>query len=345
MSVPSPNLPADARSNRIRSRLHGVGTVLKWLLFVAVVVYVCQYACRLWNQAAVQELSWSSRHIGWLGVSALLYLVSWLPSVWFWQALMNSMGGKVSFRDAARAYYCGHLGKYIPGKAMVLVIRSAMVQSRGCRALPAAIAVTYETLTMMDTGLAVGIAFAPLVFANWRSEHSPLRNYSPVFESGILILGMLGIFAGLLRPFSRLLTWIAIKATPGGAAAASDSVAIPARLIAAGCGAFVVSWLVQGLSLGVTLYAISATPFELSQWPLWTGAMALSTALGFAVLFAPGGLGVREGILLGMLSEQAGIGPQAAVAATVLTRVVSLVSEVAVSVVLYLTISSRPRPN
>ena len=35
--------------------------------------------------------------------------------------------------------------------------------------------------------------------------------------------------------------------------------------------------------------------------------MALSTSLGFAVLFAPGGLGVREGILLAILNSQPGI--------------------------------------
>ncbi|HEV7999924.1 MAG TPA: hypothetical protein VGP63_08600, partial [Planctomycetaceae bacterium] len=67
---------------------------------------------------------------------------------------------------------------------------------------------------------------------------------------------------------------------------------------------------------------------------------ALSTALGFAVLFAPAGLGVREGILLGVLT-QAGVSAHAAVAATVLSRFVSFFSDVLVAALFYPTIRRR----
>jgi hypothetical protein len=70
--------------------------------------------------------------------------------------------------------------------------------------------------------------------------------------------------------------------------------------------------------------------------------MALATSLGFLVLFAPGGLGVREGILLVILSSQPDISPQTAVVATALTRVVSFLSELAVSSILYF--GFRPPP-
>jgi hypothetical protein len=246
---------------------------------------------------------------------------------------MNALGGQVAFRDAARAYYCGHLGKYIPGKAMVLVIRATLMKDRGCPAAAAAITASYETLTMMGTGLAVGLALAPLLAPRWFGEHAP--GWSRSILETIVALGVAIIVAASLPLVSRLLTWIAIKATPGARLAESPSVRIPAWLIGAGCAAFVVSWSLQGLSLGVTLYAVARSWPGLAQWPMWTGAMALSTSLGFAVLFAPGGLGVREGILLGILSGQPGLSPQAAVVATVLSRVVSFASEVVVASSLY----------
>ncbi len=86
------------------------------------------------------------------------------------------------------------------------------------------------------------------------------------------------------------------------------------------------------------LHAVGETGFDLADWPLWTGAMALSTSLGFAVLFAPGGLGVREGILLGILNTQPGISPQSAVAVTLLSRIVSFLAELLISTVLFLTV-------
>ncbi len=65
-------------------------------------------------------------------------------------------------------------------------------------------------------------------------------------------------------------------------------------------------WSLHGLSLGLVLYAVGV-PFELVQWPFWTGAAALATAIGFLAVFAPGGLGVREGLLIEFLAAHYGV--------------------------------------
>ncbi len=107
----------------------------------------------------------------------------------------------------------------------------------------------------------------------------------------------------------------------------------------AGCATFLISWAIQGLSLGITLHAVDQ-PLDWTQWPVWSGAMALSTSLGFAMLFAPAGLGVREGILFSILT-QAGIDSHAAIAATVLSRLVSFGSDLLVAGLLYPTFRRR----
>ena len=298
--------------------------LLKWILFAAVLGYVCRHGYRLWNQSDVRT-SLNAASAAWLTASAAVYLIAWLPSVWFWRRLMHALGGRVTFRDAARAYYCGHLGKYIPGKAMVLVIRSAMVKDRGCAAHTAAITAAYETLTMMGTGLVVGVLLAPL--REWVASDK---------ETLSAVVAVIVVAAAL--PFiARLLSWIAMKTTPGDSQPGAEQLFIPTRLVAAGCAAFVLSWALQGLSLGMTLHAVAGVPIEIANWPMWTGAMALSTSLGFAVLFAPAGLGVREAILLGVLNGQPGIDAHAAVAATVLSRVVSFLSEIVISMILFTT--------
>ena len=72
---------------------------------------------------------------------------------------------------------------------------------------------------------------------------------------------------------------------------------------------------------------------------LWTGAAAISMVGGFLAVFAPGGLGVREGLLMEILRHQAG--PHEAVAAAVLLRAVNLAGELLVAGALYLVV--RPR--
>jgi glycosyltransferase 2 family protein len=298
--------------------------LLKWILFAAVLGYVCLHGYRLWTRNDVRT-SLNAASGAWLIGSSAVYILAWFPSIWFWRKLMHALGGRVTFRDAARAYYCGHLGKYIPGKAMVLVIRSAMVKDRGCPAQTAAITAAYETLTMMGTGLVVGVLLAPL--REWVSSDK---------ETWIAAIAVIAVAAAL--PFiARLLSWIAVKTTPEATRSGSEGLSIPTRLVAAGCAAFVLSWALQGLSLGMTLHAVAGVPLNIASWPMWTGAMALSTSLGFAVLFAPAGLGVREAILLGVLNGQPGIDAHAAVAATVLSRVVSFLSEIIISTVLFMT--------
>ena len=314
----------------IRPRL-----LLKWLLFVLVLAYVCHHGYRLWSQSDVRQRPLTAANVGWLIAAGCVYIAAWLPSVWFWRELMRAVGGRVAFNDAARAYYCGHLGKYIPGKAMVLVIRAALVKDRGCSALLAAVTASYETLVMMGTGVALGAALAPLLFREWLAEHAAAIGWSPTVQTLFATAVMTAVVAGSLPLVSRVLTWIAVKAVPDSGLLNFQQIAIPTRLIGAGCVAFVVSWGLQGLSLGMIVHAMGETTFQVRNLPLWTGATALSTSLGFAVLFAPGGLGVREGILLGILSSQPGVSPQTAVAVTILSRVVSFVAELVISGVLF----------
>lgn len=323
-------------------------TLLKWTLFAAVLAYVCRHGYGLWQQSDVRAPLTAASGL-WLLLSAGLYIASWLPSIWFWRGLMRAVGGRPAFVDAARAYYCGSLGKYVPGKAMVLVIRGSLMRGRGCSGRTAAVTAAYETLTMMGTGLLVGLLLAPL--PAW----VPGRD-----EPWLLPVIVLAVAAGL-PGIARLLSWAVIKTTPsdlaqggqiGSGARQSDldresseqsptqgKLSIPTGLLAAGCAAFVVSWAVQGLSLGLTLRAVGE-PIGWHDWPIWSGAMALSTSLGFAVLFAPAGLGVREGILLGALNE-AGVNPHAAIAATVLSRLVAFFSDVLVAALLYPSVRSR----
>jgi hypothetical protein len=68
------------------------------------------------------------------------------------------------------------------------------------------------------------------------------------------------------------------------------------------------------------------------------GSVALATVAGFAVAILPGGLGVREGMLMATL--QPAIGPETAVIAALALRLTWLIGEVLIALVLSLI---RPR--
>ncbi|MEX2287640.1 MAG: lysylphosphatidylglycerol synthase transmembrane domain-containing protein [Planctomycetaceae bacterium] len=306
-------------------------TAAKWTLCLIVLVFVAKRAVDLWRQSDQTAIR---VQFGWLMLSGMAYLAGWLPSVWFWRALMRSLGATVGFADSLRAYYCGHLGKYIPGKVLVPGIRATLVQDRGSRFATAALAAVYETLLMMGAGLAIGLALLPITgWPVWLAESLRIKWIAPFAVAAGCIL--------LLPVMSKLLTYIAVRTVGAKLGEAGPPHHIPMRLIAVGLLAFVVGWMLQGLSLGLTLRAVSDDPINLRDWPVWTGSIAISTSIGFLMIFAPGGVGVREGLLMEVLRIQPSITEKQAITAAVLSRLVSLAAEIAAAVVLYYMVRSK----
>jgi hypothetical protein len=56
----------------------------------------------------------------WLVASAVAYLVGLFFFLAFWVLLLRTLGQRARPTAAIRAYFVGHLGKYVPGKAWAL---------------------------------------------------------------------------------------------------------------------------------------------------------------------------------------------------------------------------------
>jgi uncharacterized membrane protein YbhN (UPF0104 family) len=140
---------------------------------------------------------------------------------------------------------------------------------------------------------------------------------------------------------SRLFTWIGRKTIPHGSNTSVPG--IQAKHVLQGVVITSVSWSCNALSLGFVLKSISSDGIDFMQFPIWLASVCLSTFFGFVVLVAPGGLGVREGILAEMLKDQPGIGGERAIIAAGLLRVVWFTSEAITAAVLYLIKPGRQR--
>ena len=126
---------------------------------VALVVLwgVGHHVIRTWNRLRDEQRSLRFEPV-WLVVSGLLYLAGLSACGRFYERILRSSSAPVRLAPALRAYVVSHLGKYVPGKAMVVVIRAGMVVPYGGRASTAAIATFYETLVMMAAGGLVAAA-------------------------------------------------------------------------------------------------------------------------------------------------------------------------------------------
>ena len=255
-----------------------------------------------------------------LFVGALLYAAAMSCFAAFWRQTALGMGGHPGSMEVQRAYFASQLGKYIPGKAWVILIRCALLDNQSTTT-PVIIASTfYETLAMMAAGsalavvalLAVGDA-QPAMFA---------------LAAGLTA----GLLLAVLPPvFGRLTTWTARSFQK------ADSIPIATITYATWFQAFrycIPGWMAMGLSLLVIAGSLGISIFSLPGFLLACGSIALAVVGGFAVLIVPAGLGVREWVMMQTLGPSIGISN--AVLIAILARITHVSVELFVAGCLYL---------
>ncbi len=268
----------------------------------------------------------------WLTAAGVLYLAGLLAYAVFFELVLRSGPTPVPLLPAWRAYIVSHLAKYVPGKAMVVVVRSGMVVPYGGRASTAAVATFYETLVMMSAG---GLVAAAGFAAATRTDTVALslwvlgRIELPVYRLASLAaigLGLAFLIVVLPPVFIRVAHLVTLPIKGVGRDALPR---VTGRLLAQGlfwsCG----GWVLLGLSQISVIRAFDPAGADavaaLGLAPVVIASVALATVAGFVVAVLPGGLGVREGVLMSALAPV--LGSDHAVVAALLLRLVWVAAE------------------
>lgn len=282
----------------------------------------------------LDEYQWRNFQPLWLVVAAGLYLLGLLPSGIYWHRILVAMGQHPRLSETLRAYYIGHLGKYVPGKAMVVVLRAGLIRSQRVDTKVAAVSVFLETLTMMAVGAFLAAAF---LLVEYRQQ--------PLWMLGAVGLMVIAGLPSLPMVMKRLVKLLRVDQDNDFVGEKLDSLSF--GLIFSGWVTIALGWLLLGLSLWATFMAIGA-PDELgggvqfnplAQLPLFTASVSLAMVAGFLSMI-PGGLFVRDAILVKLLMLQIPALSSVAAWVAVLLRIVWLVSEVVLSGILY--VGGRP---
>jgi uncharacterized membrane protein YbhN (UPF0104 family) len=93
---------------------------------------------------------------------------------------------------------------------------------------------------------------------------------------------------------------------------------------------YLIKWPFYGLSISAFLYAVTGAVHgpagAIQLIPVATAAFAVGWVVGFVSPFAPGGVGVREGVIVGVLQGMAA--GDALLAAALLSRLTTTIGEV-----------------
>lgn len=257
---------------------------------------------------------WKPKPLG-LVISGFFYAVGMLPACLYWRRCLLALEQPGhNLLAVVWAYFYGNLGKYFPGKAMVLVLRIASLARFGAKKTATSITIFMETLTMMSVGGAVSAICLIALGSQWWLT--------------VLAIGM--VVATFLPASPPVLTFLLPKLQKGVEPERLKewTSRINWALAIRGWLMLLFTWLAFGLSLAFVLQSLPSTDFgDAPPYVIFlsaTGACALAVVLGFVSLI-PGGAGVREVVLSTVLAPV--VGPTAALCAALWLRIVMLATE------------------
>jgi uncharacterized membrane protein YbhN (UPF0104 family) len=289
-------------------------------------------------RGAVAELSQHEWHVNplWLLAAGAIYALALVPMGWFWQRTLAALGCPMPFIFALFAYFMGHIGKYVPGKAMSVILRVAAVRKWVPSMRIALISTLLETLTMMAVGACLAAAMSVFVLRlDWMYSVAAvvfaLATALPTLPPIARRLAMFGLNrSGQANGASNT----AVKRAPTPAEIATRLREIDFGLLAQGWFAAAIGWLLQAVSLWATLRSIGIDRVSLvGDLPTFVAAVSFAVVAGFASQI-PAGLGVRDALLMQLLVPACG--QTNSFIAAVLMRLIWLMSELAACGILYI---------
>ena len=277
--------------------------------FVVVAVGLAVWA--LWSRWPDVERAVQRLDARYLAAAAAATLANLMLSGLAWRALVADLGARLPLGLAARVFFVGQIGKYVPGSLWPMIVQAELAKRHVARRLTAA--ATF-LLILLSGATALLVMLLALPFA-------PDGGGSGLRWAALLVLPA----AALLHPavIGRLLDrglrllgraplerWTSVRGTAVAAAWAIGA------------------WLLAGLQVWLLAVPLGA-PASWRTFALAVGGYALAWAVALVVVVAPAGAGARELALAAVLSAVLDRG--AVVVVVLLSRVLFSAADLALA--------------
>jgi hypothetical protein len=234
-------------------------------------------------------------------------LVALAVTMQMWRSLLASSGSRVAFLPASRIFFVGQVGKYLPGAVWPVLAQMELGQAQR---IPRRRSATVAVLALL-VSLSAGLLTAAAATAGSVSDQ-----YRWAFLAVPVLL--VGLHPKVLNPLIDRLLRLARRPPL--------EVPLSGRAILTATGWAVLSWILNGLHVYLLAGHLGSASVRTAL--LAIGGYAFAWCVGFLVVFAPAGAGVREVVLVATLSPVLSVGKATAVAlaSRLITTVADLVS-------------------
>jgi uncharacterized membrane protein YbhN (UPF0104 family) len=222
---------------------------------------------------------------GLVAVSCALVFASYVVLIQTWRLMLRLWGATLPFGVASRIWFVSNLGRYIPGKVWQIGAMGVMTQRQGVSPVAATSASIMVNLINIVSG-------ALVVFATGAGVFDVATRSGRWVAVVLVVLALAGLVAvpGIVSWFARRGAGLAGK-TIAPTASLTPRAAI---LGAAGTG---LAWVMYGLAFQLFAAGVLGEAVHGSSAD-YIAVYTASYLVGYLTLIAPGGLGVREAMLV-----------------------------------------------
>ena len=253
--------------------------IVKLLLLALVLFFVVKNIVD--NFSNIKDIDLSNLNYGYILPALLVTIISLFIPVFAWKYLLGTLGSDLKISKAMRIWFISNLGRYIPGKVWQISGLIVLSNKEGISKKVSSVSVIYSQIVANLIGLSLGIFL--FVKDEERITH---------------ILMFIGVLIALaILPFA--INRLAIRVL--------SILKKPKETFEVTYGKFIiyvfmqlVNWIVMGAAF--VLFINIFTELSISQHPVALFILPISWTLGLLAIFAPGGIGVREGIMTVYLS-------------------------------------------
>lgn len=282
---------------------------LRWVILGGTLFFLAKTFKEHWQEVAAIQID----SAGWITLVAAFSITLaahiWAGLVWSW--ILHSFKQPIQYHWVLRVYLKTNLAKYLPGNVWHYYGRIWAVADTGGSLSAATISVLLEPLLMAAAALLIALIGSQF---GWLDMQGDIRMW------GLQILSLIGILLAVhpkvLNPVLQFLRHLKGKATDSEGFELKHYPFIPLLGELGFVG-------LRGTGFLVTFFALATV--NPNQIPLLISAFSLAWVLGL-VIPTPGGLGVFETTVLGLLNPY--FSPGIILSVVALFRLVSILAEV-----------------
>lgn len=219
--------------------------------------------------------------------SAALVVAAYVILIFTWRMLLRAWKAELSFGDAARIWFISNLARYIPGAGWQIAALAGLARRRGVSPVAATASSLVVSLANVSAGFAVVLATGASVF---RLSNSA----GPRIAAIILVVVVAGLVSlpYALPALARLATHVTGRKL--------ELPAISHRALWLAVAGTATAWVLYGIAFATLAHALfpRAVPLTTGALPSFIAAYTSSYLVGYLTLVAPGGVGVRESMLI-----------------------------------------------